>query len=119
MSKLLKEATIRRFMALANIETLSDGFVNEGSYGGNMGDESESHRDYMKEEEDELEATEDELGAEDEMADMEGDEVDDLEADMDVEMVDDEEVVAEVLKRVSARLREAVKKSKRSKITRK
>ena len=72
MSKLLKEATIRRFMALANIETLSDGFVNEGSYGGNMGDESKSHRDYMKEEGDELEATEDELGAEDEMADMEG-----------------------------------------------
>tara|TARA_R110000796_G_scaffold41151_3_gene101869 strand:- start:197 stop:715 length:519 start_codon:yes stop_codon:yes gene_type:complete len=36
-----------------------------------------------------------------------------------LEMVDDEEVVAEVLKRVTARLRKAIKENKRTKITRK
>ena len=201
MSKLLKEATVRRFMKLASIGPLSDGFVNESwgekedeykrKYVGGVekkaGDEDGHYKDYMKEE-DELEATEDELGAEDSLAGEEGAEIVDLEADLgaeeadgaavseedvvdivatiataledkygiavdvesgaeeaemgadmdmggdemeaevdmdvggdelDVEMVDDEEVVAEVLKRVTARLREAIKKDKKSKITRK
>tara|TARA_R110002074_G_scaffold21627_2_gene67017 strand:+ start:1831 stop:2436 length:606 start_codon:yes stop_codon:yes gene_type:complete len=201
MSKLLKEATVRRFMKLASIGPLSDGFVNEswgekedeykrkdvGGVEKKAGDEDGHYKDYMKEE-DELEATEDELGAEDSLAGEEGAEIVDLEADLgaeeadgaavseedvvdivatiataledkygiavdvesgaeeaemgadmdmggdemeaevdmdvggdelDVEMVDDEEVVAEVLKRVTARLREAIKKDKKTKITRK
>ena len=201
MSKLLKEATVRRFMKLASIGPLSDGFVNEGwgekedeykredddGVEKKAGDVGGHYKDYMKEE-DELEATEDELGAEDSLADEEGAEIVDLEADLgaeeavdsdvseedvvdivatiataledkygiavdvesgaeeaemdadidmggdemeaevdmdvggdelDVEMVDDEEIVAEVLKRVTARLREAMKKNKKTKITRK
>ena len=201
MSKLLKEATVRRFMKLASIGPLSDGFVNEGwgekedeykredddGVEKKAGDVGGRYKDYMKEE-DELEATEDELGAEDSLADKGGAEIVDLEADpgaeeavgsdvseedvvdivatiataledkygiavdveggaeeaemgadidmggdeteaevdmdvdgdeFDVEMVDDEEIVAEVLKRVTARLREAMKKNKKTKITRK
>ena len=193
MSKLLKEATVRRFMKLASVGPLSDGFVNEGwgekedeykredddGVEKKAGDVGGHYKDYMKEE-DELEATEDELGAKDSLADEEGAEIVDLEADLgaeeavgsdvseedvvdivatiatalekgtgaeeaemgadidmggdemeaevdmdvggdelDVEMVDDEEIVAEVLKRVTARLREAMKKTKKTKITRK
>ena len=41
MSKktLLNEATVRRFMKLANMGTLSDNFVNEGAYGMHQDDE--------------------------------------------------------------------------------
>ena len=39
--------------------------------------------------------------------------------EMDVEMVDDEEIVAEVLKRVTARLKRAIRENKKTKITRK
>lgn len=207
MSKLLKEATVRRFMKLAKIDTLSDGFVNEnwgekedeykrkdvGGVEKKAGDVGGHYKDYEmneeSEEESELHATEDELGAEDHEADVEGDEVADLEADLgaeeamggdvteedvvdivatiadaledkygiavdveggvdagpedagledvavddmeaevdmevggdelDVEMVDDEEVVAEVLKRVTARLRAAIKENKKTRIRRK
>ena len=214
MSKLLKEATVRRFMKLAKIDTLSDGFVNEnwgekedeykrkdvggvekkaGDVGGGKYGKGGHYKDYEmneeSEEESELHATEDELGAEDHEADREGDEVADLEADLgaeeamggdvteedvvdivatiadaledkygiavdveggvdagpedagledvavddmeaevdmevggdelDVEMVDDEEVVAEVLKRVTARLRAAIKENKKTRIRRK
>ena len=214
MSKLLKEATVRRFMKLAKIDTLSDGFVNEnwgekedeykrkdvggvekkaGDVGGGKYGKGGHYKDYEmneeSEEESELHATEDELGAEDHEADLEGDEVADLEADLgaeeamggdvteedvvdivatiadaledkygiavdveggvdagpedagledvavddmeaevdmevggdelDVEMVDDEEVVAEVLKRVTARLRAAIKENKKTRIRRK
>ena len=214
MSKLLKEATVRRFMKLAKIDTLSDGFVNEnwgekedeykrkdvggvekkaGDVGGGKYGKGGHYKDYEmneeSEEESELHATEDELGAEDHEADVEGDEVADLEADLgaeeamggdvteedvvdivatiadaledkygiavdveggvdagpedagledvavddmeaevdmevggdelDVEMVDDEEVVAEVLKRVTARLRAAIKENKKTRIRRK
>mgnify|MGYP003133367644 CR=1 FL=1 len=229
MSKLLKEAQIRRFMKLANIDALTDNFIVEdkpytakkeepgedkrkgaekrGAEGtlaktpGHEGHETKSgdvgggkygkgghYKDYEmneeSEEESELHATEDELGAEDHEADAEGDEIADLEADLgaeeamggdvseedvvdivatiadaledkygiavdvesgddagpedvavddmeaevdmevggdelDVEMVDDEEIVAEVLKRVTARLRAAMKENKKTKITRK
>ena len=43
--KLLSEAVMRRFAKLANLPA-----VNEGTYGGNKGDESRSHRDYVEEE---------------------------------------------------------------------
>ena len=183
MSKLLNEATVRRFMKLASIDTLSDGFVvNEGSYGGDM-----SNEDYMKEE-DEIDAEEAavdmnmdmEAGAEADMgmeagagdvseedvvdivatianaledkygiavdveggaeeaetgmevdadadvADVPDAPADEMEAEVEdeeelemMEMVDDEVVVAEVLKRVTARLRKAIKENKKTKITRK
>ena len=209
MSKLLKEAQIRRFMKLANIDALTDNFIVEDKpYTAKKEEPGEDKRkgaekrgaegtlaktpghgrvDYVNEEseeESELHATEDELGAEDHEADAEGDEIADLEADLgaeeamggdvseedvvdivatiadaledkygiavdveggvdagpedvavddmeaevdmevggdelDVEMVDDEEIVAEVLKRVTARLRAAMKENKKTKITRK
>ena len=73
MSKLLNEATVRRFMKLASIDTLSDGFVvNEGSYGGDM-----SNEDYMKEE--------DEIDAEEAAVDMNMDMEAGAEADMGME----------------------------------
>jgi hypothetical protein len=59
---ILAENTVRRFMKLASIETLSDGFVNE-TYKmeeeemNEMGDYNEGmHKDKMEEQEDEMEA---------------------------------------------------------------
>jgi len=57
--KLLSEAQVRKFMGLANVDAnVSSAFLNEmykeevnEEYGGKKGDESKSHRDYMKEEE--------------------------------------------------------------------
>ena len=49
---------------------------------------------------------------------MEAEVEDEEELEM-MEMVDDEVVVAEVLKRVTARLRKAIKENKKTKITRK
>ena len=96
---LLKEGTVRRMMKLANMEALGDGFISEkwtgakpgdegagkdkddtdySGKGMRKGDESDTGRgkDDLNEQEDELEselhATEDELGAEDEIADEEG-----------------------------------------------
>ena len=104
---LLSESQVRKFMKLARLEPLTPGFVEglteatttdedleEGRQtrppGGNAshGRSSEplpGEKNLMREEDDELEAelhaTEDELGAEDRVADEEGDELDDLEAD--------------------------------------
>ena len=96
---LLKEGTVRRMMKLANMEALGNGFISEkwtgekagdegagkdkddtdySGKGMRKGDESDTGRgkDDLNEQEDELEselrATEDELGAEDEIADEEG-----------------------------------------------
>ena len=97
--KLLNEATIRRFMKLANMEPLASPFVGRLSemnpYGGNKGDElertqpgvrgaragDEAYVNEDEEEEAELHATEDELGDEDSVADEEGAELDALDGE--------------------------------------
>ena len=67
--KLLTEGEIRQFMKLANLRPVGAGRLSEmGGYPGAR-DEDEELRD-------ELDATEDELGAEDALADEEGDELD-------------------------------------------
>ena len=192
MSKLLKEAQIRRFMALANIGALSDTFVNEDSpypahrgigkgayvkendeWGDDEGDESEIHPGELDfeggEEVEDLEVADAEVDADVDIEDGPGVEVpeevavdvittianaleaeyglavdvqagadlgpeeaeaeldvgppavdgDELEAEVelgDVEVVDDEEVVAEVLRRVTKRLRAALKKERKTRI---
>ena len=195
MSKLLKETQIRRFMKLASIGNLSEGFVdnlgeqddleyNQGSYKEGMGGAYGRDEEHMMEEEDMEMDVEDadgdemdmEMDAEDDMgdapdADVEssvmdiistitdalqqeypeldidvsqdgeaGDEpMDDMDDDMgddmgdepmdddmgdegdeeveevleDVDMVDEDELVAEVLKRVTARLRKTLAENKR------
>ena len=108
MSKraLLNEEVTRRMMKLANIgavnaqnfiteayDELEEGGAKKGDQsathldymeegGDKKGDQSATHLDYVKEsehEEEELHATEDELGAEDELADEEGAELDAVE----------------------------------------
>ena len=189
MSKLLKEAQIRRMMKLASIGTLSENFVSaleeeevdegmgmykrddemeEGMGGAYGGRDAEEH---MMEEE-EMDAMDDDKGMEadkeevamdiitaiadklsdefdldidvsadaepaDDMDDMGGmgdepmdepmgdEPMDDMEAEADemmeedevlegVDVVEEEELVAEVLKRVTARLRTALKESKKA-----
>ena len=84
MSKLLKESQIRRFMKLASLGTLSDGFVNEGSYGEYKRDE-----DYMGEEEIVAEEDELEMGAEEDEIEM-GSEEDELEMGAEEDEIDAE-----------------------------
>tara|TARA_Y100000593_G_scaffold89356_3_gene173451 strand:- start:1920 stop:2696 length:777 start_codon:yes stop_codon:yes gene_type:complete len=95
---LLSEGEIRQFMKLAKIPALTEDKMQE-MYGDHsvVGD-----RDEEDELEDELHATEDELGAEDHEADMEADEIDDLEGDMDMDAAADsletpEELVMDLL----------------------
>jgi hypothetical protein len=176
MSKLLKEAQIRRMMKLASIGTLSENFVTnleedemEEGMGGVYGRDEEAHM--MEEEEMDLEDDEappqmdddegmgadkeevamdiitaiadklsdefdldidvsadaepadmDDMGDEpmDDMEDMGDEPMDDMEAEAEedevlegVDVVEEEELVAEVLKRVTARLRTALKESKK------
>ena len=165
MSKLLKESQIRRFMKLASLGTLSDGFVNEGSYGEYKRDEDYMGEEEIVAEEDELEmgAEEDEIDAEggdkaeaavvdivstitnalaaeydldiDVESDEGGDEAmddapaeEEAEPDLggeeelgDLEVVDDEEeeeMIAEVLRRVTARLKKTIKENKKTRTTR-
>lgn len=78
---LLTEAEIRQFMKLANLGPLATPKLNEMGYG----TQDIAERDEEDELEDELHATEDELGAEDHVADDEGDEIgalDDLDAEL-------------------------------------
>lgn len=67
-----------------------------------------------------------EMDADADVADVPDAPADEMEAEVEdeeelemMEMVDDEVVVAEVLKRVTARLRKAIKENKKTKITRK
>lgn len=76
---LLTEAELRSFMKLAELRPLGDDRIEE-MYG-NMPDVNEED-----ELERELGATEDELGAEDRVADEEGDELADMGDDMDMDM---------------------------------
>jgi len=103
---LLNESQIRQFMKLASLTPLSSGFVKgltertaeeiEESHGrgpkeGAAGYGSPDQNSRNEGLEDDLDATEDELGGEDEVADEEGAEIDDLEADLDAEVpVDDD-----------------------------
>ena len=93
---LLTEAEIRSFMKLAELRPIGTDRIKE-MYGHKDDDKMDEGEDFQDEdpagksgvvsEEDELErelgATEDELGAEDSLADEEGDEIGDLEADLD------------------------------------
>ena len=136
MSKknLLNEATIRRFMKLADMEPLTSPFVErldemhcgsggrdedmkpmeEGDlderakYGGNKGDERRSDRDYMEEADDaeKLDATEDELSDMDAEADRERDEMDDMEDEMDA--MEDGDIPADVRDRIEDALATAL-----------
>jgi hypothetical protein len=136
MSKknLLNEATIRRFMKLADMEPLTSPFVErldemhcgsggrdedmepmeEGDlderakYGGNEGDERRSDRDYMEEADDaeKLDATEDELSDMDAEADRERDEMDDMEDEMDA--MEDGGIPADVRDRIEDALAAAL-----------
>ncbi len=88
MSKnLLNESQIRQFMKLARLEPLTPGFVQglSETHGRGMNDapQYDGRRRVQEEEEMEAElgATEDELGAEDEVADEEGAELADMEAE--------------------------------------
>jgi hypothetical protein len=86
---LLTEAEIRSFMKLAELRPIGTGRIEElyGDKGEDFQDEDPAGEAGVVSEEDELErelgATEDELGAEDSLADEEGDEIGDLEADLD------------------------------------
>lgn len=192
MSKLLKETQIRRFMKLASIGSLSEGFVdnlgeqddleyNQGSYKEGMGGAYGRDEEHMMEEEemdleddegpppqmDDDEGMEPDEGVEDSVMDIistiataleteypeididvaqdgeagdepmddMGDEIDDEEGEAmdddmgdamgdegdeeaeevleDIDMVDEDELVAEVLKRVTARLRKTLAENKR------
>jgi hypothetical protein len=73
---LLTENEIRQFMKLARLDPVGDTRLQEFGTVRERGEEEEL--------EDELGATEDELGAEDHMADEEGDELGALETDLDI-----------------------------------
>ena len=103
---LLNEATIRRFMKLANMEPLAEPFVDRlterAPYGGNKGDESRSRRDYEAalEDEDEedadidvdIDVDDDEDEDMDEVLEIIEDEDDDEDASVDVDIdVDDDD----------------------------
>ena len=100
---LLTESEIRQFMKLANLSPIRGEKLQE------MGYEMPGARDDEEHVEDELHATEDELGAEDHVADEEGDELemaDDELADDDADMsgIDDserEELMADVVAAVA------------------
>ena len=76
---LLTEAELRSFMKLAELRPLGEEKIQE-MYG------EEPHISEEDELERELDATEDELGAEDRVADEEGDELDAMDMDMDMGM---------------------------------
>ncbi len=104
---LLNEHEIRKFLKLANITTVGDKKIHEMGGMPSMGGAYE--RDDEEHLEDELGATEDELGAEDQLADDEGDELgladdeladDDLEVDG-METADREELMADVVRAVA------------------
>lgn len=114
MSKkqLLEETTVRKFMKLANLENLSDRFVNE-SLGYEKEDELEEEagqgvsKKYQRSEMDSQEEAEEmDLGGDDEDMDMEldaGDEDSDMDLDMDMDMdssADEGSVSPEVAKKV-------------------
>tara|TARA_R110002012_G_scaffold321038_1_gene547171 strand:+ start:8249 stop:8977 length:729 start_codon:yes stop_codon:yes gene_type:complete len=105
---LLNEHEIRKFLKLANITTVGDKKIHEMGGMPSMGGGA-YERDDDEHLEDELGATEDELGAEDELADDEGDELgladdeladDDLEIDG-METADREELMADVVRAVA------------------
>ena len=101
---LLNESQVRQFMKLAKLEPLASGFVEgltgrtademeeshgrspgEGAAGRGHSDQTSRNEGMGMYRDDDLEATEDELGDEDDFADEEGDEIDDLEADLGAE----------------------------------
>lgn len=101
---LLNESQVRQFMKLAKLEPLASGFVEgltgrtademeeshgrspgEGAAGRGHSDQNSRNEGMGMYRDDDLEATEDELGKEDDIADEEGDEIDDLEADLGAE----------------------------------
>ena len=73
--KLLTETELRRFLKLANLGAVGNQRLSE------MGYDMPGARDEDEELEAELHATEDELGDEDREADLEGDELDNMELD--------------------------------------
>jgi len=80
---LLTESEIRQFMKLANLSPIGTPRLDEMGYK-SEDDDLPGNRPVYQEEDDleaQLDATEDELGAEDSLADEEGDELDDLEMD--------------------------------------
>ena len=115
MSKktLLNEATVRRFMKLADMGTLSDNFINEaGLY---QADEDEAMDEghgmmgaaYQDDEPEEMD-----MGEEEPIEEMEhAGKRDEKELD-EVELVDENDLVQEVTRRVAARLRAAMKSRK-------
>ena len=121
---LLNEATIRRFMKLANMEPLTSPFVDRLEEmhcpsGGRDDDEEPMEeaaheddepgaRDYMEEADDaeKLDATEDELRDMDAEADRERDEMDDMEGEMDA--MDDGGIPADVRDRIEDALASAL-----------
>ena len=101
-NKLLKENTIRRFMKLANVGSLSDNFISEMGMKGSYKDEDEEELEegaYKDEDEETLAEQEEEeeldldMGDEEPVADDEGDM--DMDMDMDMEM-DDEDSPSEL-----------------------
>ena len=122
---LLNEATIRRFMKLADMEPLTSPFVDRLDEmhcpsGGRDDDEpmeEAAHeddepgaRDYMEEADDaeKLDATERELGDMDAEADRERDEMDDMEDKMDDMEADDADMPAEIRDRIEDALAAAL-----------
>ncbi len=90
--KLLTEGEVRQFMKLASLGGLTETYLSNNPL---------EERDEEEELEAELHATEDELGAEDELADDEGDELD---AEMDLGGEDNEELLARVVQAVANEL---------------
>jgi len=91
---LLTEGEVRQFMKLASLGGLTETYLSNTTL---------DERDEEEELEDELGATEDELGAEDHLADEEGDELDAMDMDMGGEE-ENEDLLARVVQAVADEL---------------
>ena len=103
MSKktLLEEATVRRFMKLANVSTLSDQLISEMGYGDHMGARDEEEEEGVEMADETPEMPEDEGPEEAPMADEEpmADE-----AEMEVEITEDDRATLEAALAVLAKI---------------
>ena len=86
-NRLLKENTIRRFMKLANVQSLTDNFIHEKyAYKADDGDENEDESPEELKEQDDLELEDEEAPEEDMEMDMEEEPEEDMDMEMDMEM---------------------------------
>ena len=85
-NRLLKENTIRRFMKLANVQSLTDNFIHEKyAYKADDGDENEDESPEELKEQEDLELEDEEAPEEDMEMDMEEEPEEDMDMEMDME----------------------------------